>query len=106
MFGHLCYKAVNEQTHYMDNIECIFSSVELVQVFQNLGNAASRPMYNELHHEYSVETGAAGLNKLFHITKRCKACHLFTKQPNRQRVVLIELCAFNFDVIINITFIK
>lgn len=105
-YGHLYYEAVNEQTHYMENAEYLFSMAELAQVHRNLGHAPAGSVYSALRRAYPIETGASDLDKLVEVTKQCKGCQLFTKQPNRYRAVLPEQCVFNFDVAIDVMFIR
>lgn len=63
-------------------------------------------MYSALRRAYPIETGSSDLDKLVEVTKQCKGCQLFTKQPNRYRAVLPEQCVFNFDVAIDVMFIR
>lgn len=81
-FGHLYYEA------FMANTDYVFSIAELAQVHRNPGHAPSGSVYSSLRRAYPIETGSSDLDKLIEVTKQCKGCHLFTKQPNRYRTVL------------------
>lgn len=98
-FGHLYYEG-------SPPFEYLFSSTELAQIHRNLGHAPPGSVYSALRHAYPVETGATDLKKLENITKSCKGCQLYSKQPNRYRAVLPEQCIFNFDVAIDVMFIR
>lgn len=63
-------------------------------------------MYSSLRRAYPIETGVIHLQKLQEITKSCKGCQLFSKQPNRYRTILPEQCVFSFDVAIDVMFIR
>lgn len=105
-FGHIYYEAKTDHSLYIDGTEFLFSMSELAQVHRNLGHAPAGSVYSALRRAYPIEAGASDLDKLAEVTKQCKGCQLFSKQPNRYRAVLPEQCVFNFDVAINVMFIR
>lgn len=98
-FGHLYYEGPRMNDY-------LFSMIELAQVHRNLGHAPAGSVYSALRRAYPIETDATDLAKLQEITKQCKGCQLFSKQPNRYRAVLPDQCVFNYDVAIDVMFIS
>lgn len=88
------------------SLDFLFSSSELAQIHRNLGHAPPGSIYSALRRAYPIETGASDLVKLQEISKSCKACQLNSITPNRYRVVLPEQCVFNFDVALDVMFIR
>jgi hypothetical protein len=98
-FGHLYYEDATIN-------ECLFSSSEFAKIHGNLGHAPPGAVYSALRRAYPVESGASDLEKLQEISKSCKGCQLYSKQPNRYRAVLPDQCVFNFDVALDVMFIR
>lgn len=96
-FGHLYYEGPPG--------DYLFSTAELAQVHRNLGHATAGSVYSALRRAYPIETGASDLDKLKMITKQCKGCQMFSKQPNRYRAPLPDQCVFNYDVAVDVFFI-
>lgn len=71
----------------------------------NLGHAPAGSVYSALRRTYPIEADGSDLEKLQKITKQCKGCQLFSKQPNRYRAVLPDQCVFKYDVVIDVMFI-
>lgn len=88
----------------MDIEEYKFSIAELAQLHRNLGHTPAGSMYSASRHP--IETGASDQEKIFEVASQCKKFHLFTKQLNRSRAALAEQCTFNFDVALDIMFIR
>lgn len=84
----------------------LFATVELAWIHRNLGHASAGAVYSALKLAYPIETDATDLIKLHKFTKSCKVCWLYAKQPNRCWAVLPDQCVFNFNVAINVMYIK
>lgn len=105
-FGHLYYGTQQNRGPHPNTTSYLFSVAELAKGHRNLGHAPAGSVYSALCRAYPIETGASNLKKLVQITKKCKRCQLFTKQLNRYRTMLPEQCLFNFDVDIDVMFIR
>lgn len=98
-FNHLYYESSNAN-------EFLFSFAELAKTHKNFGHAPAWSAYGELHRAYPLETEATYLQKLQGIAKSCKKFQLFFKKLDRYRSILPEQCLFNFDVAIDVMFIR
>ena len=95
--GHLYYEPPGTN-------ECLFSIIELARIHLNLGHAPPGSVYSARRRAYPIEAEASDFEKLQAITKQCKGCQLFSRQPNRYRAVLPDKCVFNYDVALDVIF--